>query len=146
MKRLTLNHMLIITSHSIFQDCFGYSIFFTFSYLQNKLANSNNGSKIKTTQAGLDSLGSVHSLDQLRVHRFRGNMGNLCACLQFCCEYETSLKIKFIKNGGGMDWEFRISRCKLAHTGCINNKVLLYSTGNYIQYPVINLNEKNQEI
>ena len=24
----------------------------------------------------------------------------------------------------------------------INNKVLLYSTGNYIQYPVINHNEK----
>ena len=42
-----------------------------------------------------------------------------------------------------MDWEFRISRCKLVHIGCINNKVLLYSTGNYIQYPVINLNGKN---
>ena len=25
----------------------------------------------------------------------------------------------------------------------INNKDLLYSTGNYIQYPVINYNEKN---
>ena len=56
MKRLTLNHMLIITSHSVFQDCFGYSIFFTFSYFQNELANSNNGSKIKTVQAGLDYL------------------------------------------------------------------------------------------
>ena len=39
---------------------------------------------------------------------------------------------------GGMDWEFGISRCKLVHIGWINNKVLLYSTGNYIQYPVIN--------
>ena len=28
------------------------------------------------------------------------------------------------------------------YTGWINNKVLLYSTGNYIQYPVINYNEK----
>ena len=36
---------------------------------------------------------------------------------------------------GGMDWEFGISRWKL-----INNKVLLYSTGNHIQYPVINNN------
>ena len=34
------------------------------------------------------------------------------------------------------------SECgKLLHTGCIN-KVLLYSTGNYIQYPKINHNGK----
>ena len=39
--------------------------------------------------------------------------------------------------GGGKDWEFGISRCKLLYTGWINNKVLLYSTGNYIQYPMI---------
>ena len=44
--------------------------------------------------------------------------------------------------GGGMDWEFGISRCKLLYTGYINNKVLQYSTGNYIQYPVINHNGK----
>ena len=30
-----------------------------------------------------------------------------------------------------------ISKCKLAHPECINNKALLYSTGNYIHYPVI---------
>ena len=35
-----------------------------------------------------------------------------------------------------------ISRCKLFYIGWINNKVLLYSTGNYIQYPVINHNGK----
>ena len=40
--------------------------------------------------------------------------------------------------GGRLDWEFRISRCKLLYIEWINNKVLLYSTGNYIQYPVIN--------
>ena len=40
--------------------------------------------------------------------------------------------------GGGMDWEFGVSRCKLLHIEWINNKVLLYSTGNYIQYPGIN--------
>ena len=33
---------------------------------------------------------------------------------------------------------FGISRCKLIYIGWINNKVLLYSTGNYIPYPVIN--------
>ena len=41
-------------------------------------------------------------------------------------------------DGGGMDWEFGISRCKLVYIEWINNKVLLYSTGKYIQYPMIN--------
>ena len=43
--------------------------------------------------------------------------------------------------GSRMDWEFGISRCKLLHIEWINN-VLLYSTGNYIQYPRINHHEK----
>ena len=46
---------------------------------------------------------------------------------------------------GREDWEFGISRCKLLCIGWINNKVLLYSTGNYIQYPVINCNGKEYE-
>ena len=48
-------------------------------------------------------------------------------------------------SGGGRDWEFGISRCKLLYIGWINNKVLLYSIGNYIQYPVINHNGKEYE-
>ena len=44
--------------------------------------------------------------------------------------------------GGVLDWEFGISRCKLLYIEWINNKVLLYNTGNYIQYSVINENEK----
>ena len=44
--------------------------------------------------------------------------------------------------GRGMDWEFEVGRCKLLHLEWINNKVLIYSTGNYIQYPVINHNGK----
>ena len=48
--------------------------------------------------------------------------------------------------GGGKDWEFGISRCKLVYIGWINSKVILYSTGNYyIQYPVINHNGKEYE-
>ena len=47
--------------------------------------------------------------------------------------------------GGGMDLEFGINRCKLLYTEWINNKVLLYSTGNYIQYPLINHNKKEHE-
>ena len=34
----------------------------------------------------------------------------------------------------GKDWKLGISRGKLLYIGWIN-KVLLYSTGNYIQYP-----------
>ena len=45
----------------------------------------------------------------------------------------------------GKDWQFRISRCKLLYIGWINNRVLQYSTGNYIQYPVINHNGKEYE-
>ena len=41
---------------------------------------------------------------------------------------------------GGMAWELGMSRCKLVHTGWINNEVLLYSTRNYIQGPTINHN------
>ena len=44
---------------------------------------------------------------------------------------------------GGMDWEFGVSRCKLLYTEWINSKVLLYSTENYVQYPVINHNGKD---
>ena len=47
--------------------------------------------------------------------------------------------------GGGKDWEFGMSRCKLVYTGWMNNKVLLYSTGNYIKYSVINHNGKENE-
>ena len=47
--------------------------------------------------------------------------------------------------GGGKDWEFGVSRCKLVYIGWINNKVLLYSTVNYIKYPVINHNGKENE-
>ena len=50
------------------------------------------------------------------------------------------------QGGSGVDgWEVGISRGKLLYLGWINNKILLYSTGNYIQYPVINHNEKYYE-
>ena len=35
-----------------------------------------------------------------------------------------------------MDWEFGMS--KLLYIEWMNNKGLLYSSGNYIQYPIIN--------
>ena len=48
-------------------------------------------------------------------------------------------------SGEGMDWEFGISRGKLLYIGWINNKVLLYIIGNYINYTVINHNGKEYE-
>ena len=41
--------------------------------------------------------------------------------------------------------EVVVSRCKLSYIEQTNNKVLLYSTGNYIQYPMINHNGKEYE-
>ena len=45
----------------------------------------------------------------------------------------------------GLDFECGISRYKLLYTEWINNKVLLYSIGNYSQYPVMNHNGKEYE-
>lgn len=38
----------------------------------------------------------------------------------------------------GKDWELAVSRRKLGHTGWTGSKVLPYSTGKCIQYPVMN--------
>ena len=46
---------------------------------------------------------------------------------------------------GRMDWEFEISGCRLSYVRWIHNNILLQSTGNYIQYPVINNNGKQYE-
>ena len=35
----------------------------------------------------------------------------------------------------GRDWEVGVSRCRLLHIEWTNNKVLLCSPGDYIQYP-----------
>ena len=43
-----------------------------------------------------------------------------------------------------MDWEFGIKRCKLL-IGDGETIGPLYSMGNYIQYPVINCNGKENE-
>ena len=42
-------------------------------------------------------------------------------------------------------WEFGISRYKPLYMGWISNKILPNSTGNYIQYPMINHNGKEYE-
>ena len=44
--------------------------------------------------------------------------------------------------GGEMESEAAVSRCKLLHMEWRNNKVLLHSTENSSQYPMMNNNEK----
>ena len=44
--------------------------------------------------------------------------------------------------GSGMDWEFGVKRRKLLHLEWIDNEVLLYSTGNYVQSFVMEHKEK----
>ena len=43
----------------------------------------------------------------------------------------------------GKGWSQRLGLANLLYVGWINNKVLLYSTGNCIQYPRTNHNKKN---
>ena len=47
--------------------------------------------------------------------------------------------------GGRTDGEFGVGRCKLLRIEWIDNKALLYSTGNYSPYPGINHNGKEHE-
>ena len=41
---------------------------------------------------------------------------------------------------GGREWVFQMSRCRLLYMGWTENRVLLYSAGNYVQCPVISRN------
>ena len=56
--------------------------------------------------------------------------------------FRTDLWLPRWREGERAGWEFGIGRCKLSYIGWVNNKVLLNSTGNYIQYPMINHNGK----
>ena len=58
--------------------------------------------------------------------------------MQVTSDIENRLLVSKGEGGGeGMEWEFGINRCKVLYIERIKKKVLLYSTGNYIQYPVI---------
>ena len=73
---------------------------------------------------GIQNMTQINlSMKQKRTHRHREQT---CSC----------------GGWGGLEWEFGVSRCKLLYIGWINNRVLLYSTGNSIQYPEIKHNGK----
>ena len=65
------------------------------------------------------------STKQKQTRRYRGQT---CAC-----------------QWGDKDWEFEINRCKVVYLGWKNYNILLYRTGNYIPYPVINHNGKEYQ-
>ena len=44
-------------------------------------------------------------------------------------------RVRVAEGWGGMAWEADMSRREPSHTSWIDNKVLLYSTRNYIHYP-----------
>ena len=70
------------------------------------------------------------SVKQTQTHRHRGQ---ICSC-------------QGQGGRGGVEREFGISRCTLLqYKEWINNQAPLYGTGNYIQYPVISHNGKEQE-
>ena len=58
---------------------------------------------------------------------------------------ENRLVVAKVGVGWVIEWKVRVSRCKLLRIGWINNKILLYSAENYIQYPMINHNGKEYE-
>ena len=62
---------------------------------------------------------------------------------------ETDIENRFaVAKGEGcgrMDWEFGISRCKVLYIEWTNNKVLLHSSEDYIQYSAINHSGKDHE-
>ena len=41
-----------------------------------------------------------------------------------------------------MNWELEVGKFKLLYLEWINNKILMHSTGNYTEYPVVNHNGK----
>ena len=45
-------------------------------------------------------------------------------------------------NGREVDWEFGVRRCIRSPIEWMKNNILLYNTGNYVQYPGINHNGK----
>ena len=47
------------------------------------------------------------------------------------------------ESGEGRIGSLGFNRCKLLYIGWINNKVLLYNPGKYIQYPMVNFNGKD---
>ena len=49
------------------------------------------------------------------------------------------------RGGSRMDWEFGVNRCKLLHLDWISNEILLYSTGNWIQSPGIEHDERKYD-
>ena len=103
---------------------------------------------------GLQSAGSVVVAHGLRCSAACGiflDQGSNWLTILNVANYRALIGNHFIENklmvtkgevGEGINWEYGINRCTLPYIKQINNKVLLYSTGNYIRYLVISYNGK----
>ena len=60
-------------------------------------------------------------------------------------ETDSGIENRLVVARGGMDGEFGISRGKLISIDWITSNILLYSTGSYIQHPMINHNGKEHK-
>ena len=58
---------------------------------------------------------------------------------------KTNLRLPKEKWGEGINYEFGISKYKLLYIEQVNNKDILYNTGNYTQYLVITYNGRESE-
>ena len=64
-------------------------------------------------------------------------------------DLENRLVVCSAKGGGGgsgMDWEFGVKRCKLLPLEWISNKILLCSTGNYVQSLMMEHNMREKKM
>ena len=55
---------------------------------------------------------------------------------------DNRLLVAIVEGKRQIDWEFEVGRCKQLHLEWINKKVLMFSTGSYMEYPVTNHNGK----
>ena len=83
----------------------------------------------------------IHSCSTNRCRKEETQTWLLILCSWWISQYYS----KPAWTDSGIDWEFGNSRYKLLYTEWINNKVQLYSTENYIQFPVIDQVEKNMK-
>ena len=102
---------------------FHWLIIIPHSLLQKRFFSEKDKYHMTPLMCGISTMTQMNlPMKQTQTHRHRDQT---CGCQG--------------GKSGWMDWEFGISRLNI---GWINNKALLYSTGSYVQYPVINHNEK----
>ena len=80
------------------------------------------------------------------IHTVKGfglvNKAEIDVFLELSCFFDDPADVGNLNSGSSAFSKTSLNRCKLLYIEWINNTVLLYSTENYIQLPMINHNEK----